>query len=63
MVLRLLPPPRLASLRVVSTQADARVALSVLAEVYRGARALWPLEESEAEAARNVTVRIDQLKG
>ena len=41
-------------------QSDARAALSVLAEVYRGARALWPL--LEADAGRNVTVRIDQLK-
>ena len=35
-------------------------ALRILAELYRQARALWPL--SAASAGKTVTVRIDQLK-
>ena len=40
---------------------EARDALHALAEVYRAARTLWPLEDGGA--ASNVTVMIDELKG
>lgn len=39
---------------------EARLALHALAEVYRAARALWPL--GEASAGSHVTVMIDELK-
>lgn len=39
---------------------DANFRLSVLAEVYRAARHIWPA--SRGEASRSVTVRIDAIK-
>ena len=39
--------------------ADTTAALTLLAEIYRRARKLWPLEDA---ASSTVTVRIDQIK-
>jgi len=45
-----------------SAQEHSRLALYALAEVYRAARALYPLSNDPSECGRTVTVRIDQLK-
>ena len=44
----------------VRTAQGSAAALRILAELYRQARAMWPL--SAASAGKTVTVRIDQLK-
>ena len=43
-----------------ATADDARVALAVLADVYRAARQLWP--SSQAQAGTGVTLMLEQLK-
>eukprot|EP00931_Biecheleriopsis_adriatica_P021050 TRINITY_DN13886_c0_g1_i1.p1 TRINITY_DN13886_c0_g1~~TRINITY_DN13886_c0_g1_i1.p1 ORF type:complete len:1262 (+),score=289.72 TRINITY_DN13886_c0_g1_i1:34-3819(+) len=41
---------------------DPQGAMRILAEVFRAARALWPLSLAEKDVDRHVTVRIDVLK-
>ena len=41
---------------------EASYALAVLAEVLRAARALWPLDESDAACSSCVTIMISELK-
>ena len=40
-----------------------RVALTILADVLRAARVLWPLESGAEAEGRAVTIHIGQLKG
>ena len=42
---------------------DAHVALLVLSDVYRAARALWPLEKTAEMEARTVTINVGALRG
>jgi len=42
---------------------DAHVALLVLTDVYRAARAIWPLEKTADAEARTVTINVGALRG
>ena len=42
---------------------EPRVALTILADVLRAARAMWPLESGPEAEGRSVTIHIGQLKG